>query len=367
MGRARIAMKPLTVLMTTDAVGGVFSYSLELIRALQPHNVHFLLAILGPPPSKAQRDQLTALSNVRPFECHGRLEWMEDPWRDVDHHGDFLANLAARFSPDLIHVNGYSHAAIPWSAPTLCVAHSCVLSWWQAVKAEPAPAQWLTYQRRVAAGLKAANMVVAPTQAMLDDITRFYLQPAYSQVIYNARQPAAFQPQPKHNWILTAGRLWDEAKNVQALSSLAPRFPWPVFAAGHGSLPATPNFHQLGVLPQAKLAEWLSYSALYVAPALYEPFGLSILEAAHSGCALILGDIPSLRELWDKAALFVDPRDPAALLATIDLVIADENLRTCLQLAARTRAARYSPELMASQYLQAYRDLLALRRQSCAS
>ncbi len=31
-------------------------------------------------------------------------------------------------------------------------------------------------------------------------------------------------------------------------------------------------------------------------PARYEPFGLSVLEAALSGCALVLGDIPSLRE-----------------------------------------------------------------------
>ena len=35
-------------------------------------------------------------------------------------------------------------------------------------------------------------------------------------------------------------------------------------------------------------------------PARYEPFGLSILEAALSGCALVLGDLPSLRELWDR-------------------------------------------------------------------
>ena len=39
--------------------------------------------------------------------------------------------------------------------------------------------------------------------------------------------------------------------------------------------------------------------------ALYEPFGLAVLEAAQAGCALVLSDIPTFRELWDGAALFV--------------------------------------------------------------
>ena len=56
-------------------------------------------------------------------------------------------------------------------------------------------------------------------------------------------------------------------------------------------------------------------AAIYALPARYEPFRLEVLEAAAPGCALVLGDIASLRELWDGAALFVAPDDDRALRA----------------------------------------------------
>ena len=47
---------------------------------------------------------------------------------------------------------------------------------------------------------------------------------------------------------------------------------------------------------------------IFVSAARYEPFGLAVLEAAQAGCALVLSDIPTFRELWDGAALFVPRR-----------------------------------------------------------
>ena len=58
-------------------------------------------------------------------------------------------------------------------------------------------------------------------------------------------------------------------------------------------------------------------AAIYALPARYEPFGLSILEAALSGCALVIGDIPSLREIWADAALFVPSDGHDAPLAHV--------------------------------------------------
>ena len=68
--------------------------------------------------------------------------------------------------------------------------------------------------------------------------------------------------------------------------------------------------HCSGRLTPPQMARVVSRApSIYALPARYEPFGLSVLEAALSGCALVLGDIPSLREIWDGAALFVDPDD----------------------------------------------------------
>jgi len=294
---------------------------------------------------------------------------MEDPWRDVERAGDWLLGLEARIAPDLVHLNGYAHAALPWSAPKLVVAHSCVLSWWAAVKGEAAPEAWDRYRREVGAGLAAADLVVAPTMAMLADLARHHGLPRRSRVIGNGRDGRLFRPAAKEPIVFAAGRLWDEAKNLAALEVVAPQIPWPVYVAGDTLPPEAgcpeARIHltrHLGRLSPRALAAWLGRSAIYALPARYEPFGLSVLEAALAGCALVLGDIPSLRETWRNRAAFVQPGDPEALAAALTRLIEDPDRRASLAAGARKRAVELTPERMLDGYLAAYGELLAERR-----
>jgi glycosyltransferase involved in cell wall biosynthesis len=110
------------------------------------------------------------------------------------------------------------------------------------------------------------------------------------------------------------------------------------------------------------MAEQFARAAVYALPARYEPFGQSVLEAALAGCALVLGDIPSLRELWDGVALFVSPDDPAALRAALESLIRDPSLRDTLAMDARRRALACSPERMARGYLRVYGRVLSAAR-----
>jgi hypothetical protein len=43
------------VLMTTDTIGGVWTFALELTAALQAYDIEVILAALGGEPSAAQR------------------------------------------------------------------------------------------------------------------------------------------------------------------------------------------------------------------------------------------------------------------------------------------------------------------------
>jgi glycosyltransferase involved in cell wall biosynthesis len=90
---------------------------------------------------------------------------------------------------------------------------------------------------------------------------------------------------------------------------------------------------------------------------LYEPFGLTVLEAAISRCALVLSDIPTFRELWDGAALFVDPRKPADLHAALEYLTRDGEERTLLQKRAACRAQGYSLQSMVDRYSDLYQAL----------
>src|SRR5690242_16489765 len=128
--------KPQRILMTADTVGGVWTYALELTRALQPHGVDVQLALMGPPLTNAQRAEAAEIPNLSLFKSNYKLEWMPGCWSDVKRAGDWLLHLANRLSPDVIHLNGYAHASLPWQSPTLVVGHSCVFSWWQAVRGD---------------------------------------------------------------------------------------------------------------------------------------------------------------------------------------------------------------------------------------
>src|SRR4029079_17968528 len=79
---------------------------------------------------------------------------------------------------------------------------------------------------------------------------------------------------------------------------------------------------------------------------------------ARDGCALVLGDIPSLRELWDDAAIFVDPRDHGALHDVLAALIAAPGLRADLAEEAQRRAMTYSIERTAGAYRHLYRCLV---------
>jgi glycogen synthase len=357
----------MKVLMTTDTVGGVWSYAMELTRALARFGVEICLATMGASLPRSQRAEIQSRPNITVHESSFRLEWMPDPWGDVQKAGAWLLEIAADTNPDIVHLNGYAHGALPWPAPVLMVGHSCVLSWWQAVRGEPAPARWDHYQRAVTRGLRAADTVVAPSRAMLKTLEQFYGPLPQPRVIPNARDPQAYASARKESWVLAAGRLWDAGKNVQALARVAPRLSWPVCIAGEtkdpeGAVVSFPSVRALGKLTSHALAGCYARASIYAMPARYEPFGLSALEAALADCALVLGDIPSLREIWTDAALFVPPDDHEALEKTIEMLIADDQLRARQAAKARARALRFTPRRMGTGYYAAYTQLIAAHK-----
>src|SRR5438132_378190 len=251
-------------------------------------------------------------------------------------------------------------------AHKLVVGHSCVLSWWDAVRRSPPPGHSATYTRRIAHGLFSADLVIAPTTAMLGELRRHYGWSGGGRVIWNG-VPVELESRAKEDFILTVGRLWDEAKNLVALESIGGQLPWTVYAAGEGRAAfESGGVSHLGCLSAADVLQWMARASIYALPARYEPFGLSILEAAVSGCALVLGDIPSLRELWDGAACFVPPDDRAQLARTLTTLIADRSLRSNLARQARDRAQQFSLAQMARQYLTVYQHLLGSSEPRCA-
>jgi glycogen synthase len=352
----------MKILMTTDCVGGVWTYAMELCRALAKQEIEVVLATMGPRPCDTQREEARQLQNVTLAESEYKLEWQDDPWAEVRDAGQWLLSLESKHRPDVVHLNGYAHGCLEWRAPVVVVGHSCVLSWWRAVKDEDAPGEWGAYEHAVHHGLNAADAVVAPTHAMLACLEQHYGRLPRSRVIHNGRDAALFKPAHKQPLIFTAGRLWDEAKNLAAVEAVAAKVPWPIRVAGDerkpsGAAPLLQHVCAMGRLSTAELADQLGRASIYVLPARYEPFGLSVLEAALAGCALVLGDIASLREVWQDAAVYVDPDDPGALEAAIHDLIAHPDRRKWLGDAAHHRGKQFTPARMMHQYVELYHAL----------
>ncbi|HZF65412.1 MAG TPA: glycosyltransferase, partial [Chitinophagaceae bacterium] len=218
--------------MTTDTVGGVWSYSIDICRSLASYGVEFCLVTTGAVLNKSQRDELEQLSNVTVYETDFLLEWMKDPWESIDASKEWLLRLEQAWQPDIVHLNCFAYGGLSWKAPTIAVAHSDVFSWWRNVKGEEPPAAWTEYYNRVKEGMNSVDLLIAPSRVKLKSLNSIYNLQTASKVIYNSRSSSQFTPATKDRVVFSMGRIWDEAKNVRLLIDAATCINYPIRIAG---------------------------------------------------------------------------------------------------------------------------------------
>jgi glycosyltransferase involved in cell wall biosynthesis len=366
----------MRLLMTTDTVGGVWTYTRELISGLLREGASVLLVSLGRELSADQSAWAADTARTHPeafrlFPTSYKLEWMEDPWHDVAASRAYVASLVAKYEPDLLHTNQFCFGSLQLPVPAILIAHSDVISWWQAVHGcSPPDSLWLnSYRAVVTEGVRLASCVVAPTQWMLDQVHANYGTPLRSQVIANGcTQPASLPSRPKELRAVTLGRLWDEGKNLAILRNLHSDIPIAVageirppgsLAAPGGRDDTNDGMDYLGVLDRAEIDALLQASAIYVATSRYEPFGLAPVEAALAGCAIVANDIPPLREVWDDAAIYYNRNDRNALRAALAALASNPaSVSHFAQKAKRRATERFLASTMTSGYLDLYRSLI---------
>jgi len=376
------------ILLTTDAVGGVWQYSLDLASGFAARGLEPVLALMGPGPAPPAPFQV--------IETGLPLDWTAENAGELRLATDRLRALAEGMASVHLHAPALVGDG-QWPAPVVAVAHSCVATWWQAVRGGKLPADFAWRAKLAASGLHAADAVIAPTAAHADAVRNAYGSLSI-EVIHNGRRPTPVTPgldpgvqatedrrcrsmeprakpqgdciwirtplplagegaeepairMAKSRGVLTAGRLWDEGKNIAALDHAAATLP--IRAAGpvhgpNGAQIAPQHLALLGNLDAAGMARAYAEASVFVSLARYEPFGLAVLEAAQAGLRLVLSDIPSFRELWDGVALFV--HDEQELVPTLRRALADGG-----DGGARERAQRYTVDRMVEGTLAVHR------------
>jgi glycosyltransferase involved in cell wall biosynthesis len=348
-------------MLVTDAVGGVWTYSLDLAGALREWDVDAFLAVAGPSPSSDQRAEASGFEII---DTGLPLDWTAKRPDLIRRAGCALAELAGKQSADLVQTNSAALLAdCEFDQPVVALQHSCVATWWATVKGTPLPPDFDWRRDLIECGLNRASAVVAPSAAFAAMTARTYALTRPMHAVHNGRRALPMKRRPMEDFVFTAGRLWDEGKNVRTLDEAAARLNVPVEAAGplegpNGAAASFDNLSCLGELSPSGIAERLAGRPIFASAALYEPFGLSVLEAAQAGCALVLADIPSFRELWSGCAKFVPAEDPQAFVEAINWLLANPGKRMDLGIAARMHALRYTPGAMAERMVQIYEGLL---------
>jgi glycogen synthase len=362
------------LLVTADTVGGVWTYTQELVTGLTLRGHEITLVSFGKLPSSGQTLWMASLPTLdyRPTEF--RLEWMEHAERDIAESMEYLRSVVDEIKPDLLHLSQFAYGALQVEVPRIVVAHSDVLSWWLSVHNDVAPSNaWLNWYRDIVAnGLRGATVVVAPSKSMLSHLHLNFAAGAQSIVIPNGRDPRLFNPlRPKIDRVVAVGRLWDQAKQVDLLMQHRHAVPLTVVGPRHtdteperAGRPATQSHtdvHFTGALTQAELSALLAESTIYAATSCYEPFGLAPLEAALCGCALIVNDIPTFRELWDDAVLFFDYNDAHSLADQIAFLVSHPDVRqTFAERAYRRALDRFTSSRMLDHYEIMYHEIMSV-------
>ncbi|HEV7275209.1 MAG TPA: glycosyltransferase family 4 protein [Devosiaceae bacterium] len=364
-----MAAHPRRILMTLDAIGGVWRYAMDLGAALRGKGVEILFVGLGPQPSASQAREAGSI---------GRLVWLDAPldWTTDDEHEldgipDLISNLVHDYDVDLVHLNLPSQACgLLLDVPVIVVSHSCVVTWFHAVRGTPLPEAWHWQQRRNRAGFDAAATVLAPSSSHADMLGACYGPITGLETVYNATRGDT-RSTTRSNYVFAAGRWWDEGKNGAVLDQAAASSEWPVVMAGPTTGPGGQSLtlqhaEARGEIDNAEVRRLMAGAGIVVSPSIYEPFGLAALEAARAGAALVLADIPTYRELWDGAAMFADPHNPAALAEAINELAGDRILRRRLGQAARRRSELFTLDAQAAAMLGVYSAAIASAAPSLA-
>lgn len=355
--------RAMRILMTLDAVGGVWRYAMELARALRAGGTEVVFVGMGPAPGAGQRAEARALGTLEWLDAS--LDWMAEGPEATAELAPKLRDLVVRHSVDVAHLNLPSQAAaLHGAVPVVTVSHSCLPTWWNAVRGGALPPAWEWHWRANRDGFGRAEVVVAPSRSHADQLLACYGPLPRLEVVHNA-MGGHLPVGAKQSFILAVGRWWDEGKNARILDEVAPGLDWPLVLAGAGTGPdgsgvSFENVEQPRALPHPKVLELVSRAAILVSPSLYEPFGLAALEGARARAALVLADIPTYRELWKDAALFFDPRDPRALAAALRRLTGDATLRRDMGARALAASQPFTPERQAARMIAIYRRAAGL-------
>lgn len=153
---------------------------------------------------------------------------------------------------------------------------------------------------------------------------------------------------------------WGDAVIFQLAGNEDPGNPWPADIARLDDCVRRGIVRRLGYIKDTPAL--LRGTDIYALPSYYrEGTPMSVLEAMSTGLAVVTTDGVGCREtvISEQSGLIVPTRDTAALIAALDRLLSDPELRQRLGRAARKRAQDvFAVEKVVAAIFEVYRELL---------
>jgi glycosyltransferase involved in cell wall biosynthesis len=265
----------------------------------------------------------------------------------------FLASYAraarrAASGADLVHAHW-----LPSALPAVTTRKPFVLQLWGTDVELGRRARWAA--RRL---VKRARLVLCPSQALVEDARALGAREV-RVVPSGVAMPEAVGPPDDPPHVLFVGRLSEE-KGVDELLEATSGLPRVIVGDGplRDRVPETVGFVSPGAL-----GRYYERAALVVCPSRREGYGVVAREAMAHGRPVVATNVGGLADAVEDGVtgLLVPPRDPAALRAAVERLLADGELRSRLGAAARKAALeRFSWDVATGETIRAYRDALEL-------
>jgi len=148
---------------------------------------------------------------------------------------------------------------------------------------------------------------------------------------------------------------------IRAWNRVGERFrKWKLIVVGKRTERAKPaqNVHILGEVEEEHLARLYQGAYAFIAPSIYEGFGLPPLEAMAAGCPTIVSNAASFPEICGDASLYCDPFDEEDMAQKICTLIENPSLRQTLIDAGRKRVDLFSWEKAANAHMEVINKII---------
>lgn len=295
-------------------------------------------------------------------------------------------NRTARLAPPLIY-HEPNFVVRPFDGPTVATIHD--LGWIHYPDfVAPATRRWL--EKGVPKTLREASRLITPSKFVAQELvdilgvskSRIRITPLGVDTSFHPRPPIALQQTlaplglEPGRYLLSVATL-EPRKNLSQLLrafSILPiklRRSCPLILVGSIGWQNHALKEELQQHQSSGCVRWLGYlddhvlpilyaGALAIAvPAIYEGFGLPIIEAMASGVPVLTSNRSAMAEVAGDAALLVDPHDEQAIAIGIEQLISDAQLREHLAARGVGRAKCFTWQRTAELTLAAYREAMS--------